>query len=210
MPNYKNGKIYKIVCDETGLTYIGSTTQTLKKRLQQHEYGYNLYKSKPNISITTSFKVLEGSAYRIELLEDVPFTTKSELYEREGYFVRSVKCVNKHIPNRSYRQYCEDYRDKITEIKRRYKQKHGDKIRERDRRRRETDKDAIREKKKQEYIQNATHIKERSRRNYHKKKEYLKEKITCDCGCVVSREGMTKHKKTKKHSDLMNVQQTKT
>mmetsp|Transcript_32665 Transcript_32665/g.38319 ORF Transcript_32665/g.38319 Transcript_32665/m.38319 type:complete len:103 (+) Transcript_32665:95-403(+) len=36
MVNYKNGKIYKIVCNETNEIYIGSTTQTLTDRLCQH------------------------------------------------------------------------------------------------------------------------------------------------------------------------------
>jgi predicted GIY-YIG superfamily endonuclease len=36
MPNYQNSKIYKIRCNTTGLVYIGSTTQSLKQRLDQH------------------------------------------------------------------------------------------------------------------------------------------------------------------------------
>ena len=31
--DYKNGKIYRIVCEETGRQYIGSTCSTLVKRL---------------------------------------------------------------------------------------------------------------------------------------------------------------------------------
>jgi predicted GIY-YIG superfamily endonuclease len=38
MVNYNNGKIYKIVCNKTGLIYIGSTTKnTIQTRLKEHE-----------------------------------------------------------------------------------------------------------------------------------------------------------------------------
>ena len=36
MPDYANGKIYKIVNSVNDKVYIGSTTQTLKKRMQAH------------------------------------------------------------------------------------------------------------------------------------------------------------------------------
>ncbi len=41
MPDYQKGKIYKIVCDETNLTYYGSTVQPLAKRLSQQKEQKN-------------------------------------------------------------------------------------------------------------------------------------------------------------------------
>jgi hypothetical protein len=49
MPNYANGKIYKIVCNITGEQYIGATTQKLSQRLTCHVSKKNTdkkYKSK--------------------------------------------------------------------------------------------------------------------------------------------------------------------
>ena len=41
MPDYQQGKIYKIVCNTTGLLYIGSTTQKfLSSRLSGHMRNY--------------------------------------------------------------------------------------------------------------------------------------------------------------------------
>lgn len=41
--------------------------------------------------------------------------------------------------------------------------------------------------------------------DYKKKHlEYIKEKITCDCGCQVTRVGMCKHKRNEKHNKIMN------
>ena len=37
MPNYQDSKIYRLVCNTNNLTYYGSTTQQLSKRLHQHK-----------------------------------------------------------------------------------------------------------------------------------------------------------------------------
>ena len=41
--NYSQGKIYKIVCNKTGLIYIGSTYRTLDERLKRHEECMNIF-----------------------------------------------------------------------------------------------------------------------------------------------------------------------
>jgi hypothetical protein len=43
MPNYKKGKIYALICDETNLIYIGSTAVELNVRLQGHESKFRTY-----------------------------------------------------------------------------------------------------------------------------------------------------------------------
>ena len=43
MVDYGNGKVYKIVCNNTGKVYIGSTTQPLSKRLVAHRLDYKKY-----------------------------------------------------------------------------------------------------------------------------------------------------------------------
>ena len=55
---YKNGKIYRIVCNITGEQYIGSTCKTLKQRLQQHKSSYKCYKDGKGHYVT-SYKILE-------------------------------------------------------------------------------------------------------------------------------------------------------
>ena len=41
-----------------------------------------------------------------------------------------------------------------------------------------------------------------------KHKEYFrancKEQITCECGCIITRTCLSRHKRTKKHIDLMS------
>jgi hypothetical protein len=37
--------------------------------------------------------------------------------------------------------------------------------------------------------------------NYHK--EYNKKKVTCDCGCIINKNHLKRHKESKKHLELM-------
>ena len=80
--DYQNGKIYRIVCNKTGLQYVGSTTQPLCKRLSYHRRGYTHW-SKTKTNYTWSYKVLENSDYDIVLIENYKCDTKEELYKRE-------------------------------------------------------------------------------------------------------------------------------
>jgi predicted GIY-YIG superfamily endonuclease len=51
--------------------------------------------------------------------------------------------------------------------------------------------------------QEIEYFKQYYQKNKEKISEKLKEKITCECGCVVNRYNLSRHKKTKKHIELM-------
>ena len=46
--------------------------------------------------------------------------------------------------------------------------------------------------------------KEYRKKNKKKIRAYLNEKIVCECGCISSRGSISRHRKSKKHIDLMN------
>lgn len=46
-------------------------------------------------------------------------------------------------------------------------------------------------------------------KNKEKYKEQRKEKILCECGCVVRRDSIARHKKTDKHEKLMQNKEIK-
>ncbi len=78
MPNYQNGKIYKISHEENEKIYIGSTTQTLKKR----------YKTHKKIKTCRSNILFEYDTLpTIELLENYSCNSKLELRQREQYYL---------------------------------------------------------------------------------------------------------------------------
>lgn len=101
MPNFENGKIYKIIGN--GLTYIGSTTETIEKRLKRH---LNYIKEGRYCS---SSKVLKNSGYKIELIEDFPCENNSQLTEREYYWFSIIENCNDIAPKKQYINRYEKY-----------------------------------------------------------------------------------------------------
>ena len=128
MVNYQLGKIYKIVCNTTGLIYIGSTAEPiLARRLAKHRGDYKCYLVGKKHYIT-SYKVLENENFEIVLLENFSCNTKDELHSRERFYIESNECVNKVIPTRTpqeyHKQYYELNKDEIKEIQRTYRDEH--------------------------------------------------------------------------------------
>ena len=115
MVDYSLGKIYKIVCNTTGLTYYGSTCEpTLARRLAGHRDSFKRFKRGKTTNIT-SFKVLESENHAIILVESFPCIDKMNLLQRERYYIENNECVNKQIPTRTDEEYYLQNRDKMLE-----------------------------------------------------------------------------------------------
>ena len=85
--------VYKIVCNTTGIIYIGSTTQKLYDRKGKHMWDYRNRNGK-----TTAYKVMENNdwdIYEVEKVDD-----KSQLKLREQYWIDNTNCVNQCNPTR--------------------------------------------------------------------------------------------------------------
>jgi len=110
---YSRAKIYKIVCNVTGLVYIGSTCEpTLARRLAGHRRDFKAYLN-GKYPYVTSFKVLENNDFYIELVKECPCNSKDQLMQIEGGYVRETECVNKNIPGRTNKQYYKDNKAKL-------------------------------------------------------------------------------------------------
>ena len=108
--DYKNGKIYAIRSYQTEDIYIGSTTQTLTKRLSKHKASFKMWKNDTH-HYTSSYDIIKyGDAY-IELIELFPCNSKMELGRREGELIRSMDCVNKRIEGRTKQEYYQDNKE---------------------------------------------------------------------------------------------------
>ena len=127
MTNYNNGKIYKIESHLGDMIYIGSTTKKyLSERMTSHRSDYNRYKEEKK-GMITSFKLFDE--YGIEncsiiLLELVKCNSKDELQSREAYYIKLLPCVNKYIPLRNRKQYCDDNKEKHHQYYTDNKEKH--------------------------------------------------------------------------------------
>ena len=143
--DYANGKIYTIRSYLTDNIYIGSTTQSLTKRLSKHKADYKWFIT-GNGNNVTSFEIIKfGDAY-IELLEEFPCETKNQLCKREGELIRENNCVNKNIAGRTRAEYRDDNKDKNNENQKLYYQDNKDKYNEYNKQYRELHQDKINEK----------------------------------------------------------------
>ncbi len=144
MPNYQNGKVYRIFSFETDDEYYGSTIETLSVRMAKHRYNYKKYKNGQG-GFCTAFKILEYESARIELVEYFPCNTKEELLQREGFYIRNNNCVNKCIAGRTLKEYRETNKDKIKE----YRETNKDKTKEYNKEYYETNKEKLNEYQKE-------------------------------------------------------------
>tara|TARA_R110001606_G_scaffold397295_3_gene573378 strand:+ start:1651 stop:2202 length:552 start_codon:yes stop_codon:yes gene_type:complete len=180
------GYIYLLRDNTNSNIYYGSTTYNINIRLSSHKNSYKLY-LEGKYFYMTSFSIIKNNNYNIELVEEVECETKYELHNRERYYIENFDCVNKHIPNRTKKEYMtgyyEDNKDKIKEKNKVYYEDNTDKIKEKSK----------------------AYNKEYRKNNLEKIKEYKKEKITCECGAIVSNNHLSTHKRSKKHITLIKL-----
>jgi hypothetical protein len=120
MPNYQQGRIYKI---EGGglLPYIGSTTQSLCSRLGGHRRHQRFFETTGKGGICTSYSLITTPDCKITLIENYPCNSKEELVARERHWIDSMECVNKVRPTRTeeekkeyHKQYYLNNKEKYT------------------------------------------------------------------------------------------------
>ena len=145
MPDYSKGKIYKLWSPSTGLTYIGSTCQSLAMRLAGHVRSKKRYDSDKSSNYLTSFEILDYNDYRIDLVEEYPCENRMQLNKREGEIITQIDCINKNIAGRTQKQYYESNKDEIREWHKHYYEANKEKIKQYY----EVNKDKIRERQKQ-------------------------------------------------------------
>jgi group I intron endonuclease len=148
------GKVYKIT--GKGKSYVGSTTQDLKIRLQHH------FKScKYRNNILYKFIREHGKEhFIIELIEEYPCETPKELRAREQHWMDQLKPelnMYRATPNLHYHQ--------------EYREEHKEEIRQ------------------------------KSNRFYQDHKDKILEKMTCECGCKITKNSYLRHLRTKLHKE---------
>jgi hypothetical protein len=156
MPNYNNGKIYKIVCNTTGEIYIGSTVMQLCRRLSTH-----VNDAKRLLNSCKSNDIILRKNYSIVLIENCPCNNKEELQRKEREHIEANICVNKVIPQQTQKEWRDKNRDKLAIIDKRYKDKNKDKVNDR---------------RKIYYALNAEKIKDNRKIYYEKNINYIKER----------------------------------
>tara|TARA_R110000737_G_scaffold166137_1_gene193367 strand:- start:220 stop:801 length:582 start_codon:yes stop_codon:yes gene_type:complete len=177
MCDYKNGKIYKLVCNITGETYIGSTTQSLEERLYRHKSdGLNISGNRDIVS--TSKQIIQRNAYYIELLETYPCESKTQLERKEGEYQRDIECINRYIAGRTDKEYYQDNKEELKNKQKNYR------------------------KNNLEFKLN--YEREYRLKNKEKISKIKANLIVCECGFQSSYGHLARHRRTKKHIDFIN------
>ena len=122
--------------------------------------------------------VLAGGDYDYCLVEKVECSDKNELHKRERFYIESNECVNKQVPGRTPKEWRAENKEKKAEYMSEYRHEHRENLL----------------KQMKEY--NDAHKEENVARRAVK--------VTCECGCTVTKYKITPHRKSQKHINLMS------
>jgi hypothetical protein len=189
--------------------YVGHTTNFSKRKTQHKTDCYCITGDKYNEKKYQAIR-LKGGWEEWEMLpiELYPCSNKIEACIREEYwrshFNAQLNALKAHTTEQERKEASKRYMKEYNPI---YQ---------------ELNKESIKEQRKRYYEENKEHINTQNNINYHNnKEEYLakqkeryeankeqilakqKEKITCECGCILAKNNMRDHRKSKKHIDLM-------
>jgi hypothetical protein len=204
------GIIYLIkhkTCDDKKV-YVGSTIN-LKKRIWRHKCSCNNEKNKDyNINLYKYIRENGGfNEYEFIILECYVCNFKYELYDREDDYIKmypnNLNKFRAYLTRQEIKEYPKKYydenKDKELDRHKKYYDENKDKVLEKNKKYRDENKDKIKEKNKKYCDENKDKIKKYYDENKEKIKERIKEKITCECGSIVRKNDIARHRKTLKH-----------
>lgn len=177
--DYSNTSIYKICCKDLSISeiYVGHTTD-MTKRKNQHKNCCNNENGKQYNMNVYQFIRKNGGWNNWDMIEVERFSAidGNDAKKRERYWIETLNAtLNSEIPSRTRKEHYIDNKEILKEKYKIY---------------REENKQLINEKKKQYYENN---------------KQLINEKITCECGCEVTKYHLKRHQQSKKHQDFLNT-----
>jgi len=170
---------YKIVCldEDLDLCYVGSTANWKQRH---HDHKSNCYNEKSRKYNTKLYQTIrENGGW--DNFKMIQVGTREQLKKREAEAIEEEYRVELRANMNSVKCY-------ITETK-----KVEDRIK-RDSDRYYIKRDEILERKQNYYEENKTEILDK-----------LKVKVECECGCMISKGCLTRHRKTDRHLELINA-----
>jgi len=173
MSEYKNGKVYKIIHNQSDIVYIGSTFNRLNDRFYCHKQDHGMGKT---LSICKYFTEYGIENFKIILIKEYKVIDKKHLLMYEQLWMNKIKNINL---NKSFQPLFKERNKKY------YKERNKEYYKEH----REKNKDIIKEYNKEYY-----------EINKEQRKEKLKEKTICKvCNLEIRKDSLLRHEKTKKH-----------
>ena len=185
--DYSNTIIYKIQSiDNPKLLYIGSTTDFTKRKYNHKNICNNANGNKHNLKLYKMIRDNGGwDMFNMVIVKEFPCENKRQAEAEEDRIIRETKS-NMNMKRAFITP------DEILEYKKQYREQNKEQIAERNKQYKEQNKE-----------QQAEYMKQYREQNKEQIAEYMKQKMTCECGCVIGKSVLTRHKRTKKHQDLM-------
>ena len=186
---YHQGKIYKLVSNETDDVYIGSTCDSLSKRLSGHRADYKRWLN-DLYNYVSSFEIVKYSDCKIILIEEFSCKNKDQLHRREREYIENTVCINR-------RKRVITTEDERRELHNKHQKEYSS-----------SHKELISIKNNEYYENNKEQLNVKRRVYYDNNKEQLKEKFTCDCSGKYTRINKSVHDKTIMHKNYIALQNT--
>ena len=214
--DYSKTTIYKIQHKEIDeLLYVGSTTDFTRRKAQHKKACNNANSKCHNFKVYKMIRDNGGfDCFNIIIIKEFPCNNKQEALIEEDRLIREMK--SNMNSRRAYttpedtkeqkKRYIELHREQLLEYHKQYKLENKERIKERDKQYYNLNK----EKTKQYRLENKEKIKEKDKRYIELHREQILErnkiKMTCECGCVITKYYLPKHLKTKTHQNyLLNM-----
>ena len=170
--DYHNGKIYCIRNYIDDDIYVGSTTQSLCKRMSRHR---NRMTDNTRIHTPLYSKIndIGIDKFYIELLEDYPCDSIEQLRQREGHYIREIGTLNVKIAGRSKQGWKEDNMEHVKLHAKEYHEQNKEKHNEQNKIWREEHPEEMKEYKKKWYENNREEMLLRYKERYENNKEEI-------------------------------------
>jgi len=208
MPKFDIYMLWGKDCNGNILRYYGSTTN-FNKRKYNHKNNYKTWvkNGRPNIKGCASVFILDNGDWKMEKIAEID-GERWEARKLEGEYQKNNECVNVVIASRTKKEYWVDNKDKLTEYQKQYLIDNKDKLAEKYKEYANNNKDKIAKYQKQYRADNKAKLTEQKKEYNEKNKQHIlekhREKITCECGAEVLNYGIPRHRKTKKHINLLS------
>ena len=125
--DYKNGRIYCIRNNIDDGICVGSTTQTLSKRMCEHRWR-SKNPGKKHQPLYAKMNELGVDCFYIELIEYCQCDTLEELMMVEGKHIRQIGTWNISIPGRTSKEWREHNKERVLECRKIYSETHKDEL----------------------------------------------------------------------------------
>ena len=193
-PAINDYTFYKIVNinADVELCYVGSTCNMKQRRLDHKSKCNNPNSPKYNLNVYTTIREHGGwDEFKIVEIGYREQITLTQSHQIEEEYRKELKAT---LNTRQCFQTEEETKEQKKYHSRMWYKNNKELVREQDKVYRQNNKEKIKEQTKQ-YREN----------NKERIKEYNKNKVVCECGCEINKSHISRHIKTQKHIDIMNV-----